>query len=189
MILGPPRSATTGFAHASPQRYLLGLTIEPHVTGLLAHAPDSAGGGSTTDSATDSATEADAGADGGGAFGTLSGFGLAVRHYWYQLPQRYLHVRLEPFAIGPRGVLGIVRFFSSSQAALDDPEHLRVIIRWLKFTTTKAYLRGTEYHGWARPPAGRVWRRGFDRWLLPTDRDRTAALERIHRTGTVLSGS
>ena len=86
-----------------------------------------------------------------------SPFGLVVRHYGFQLPHKFLHVRLCDLALAPCGVTCTLEQLPAADVARAPTGGLAPVVDWLVGRTVQAYHRGVDIRGW-RPVEGPLWR-------------------------------
>ncbi len=158
----PPPRASQGL-YAVPARYHLTLHSEGRGCRLGSVSPH---------------------ADSGARRFRLSPFGRVARHYWFQVPQKFLALRVLATEIRPTGLEALVEVRTEvlrppACGAIDpDPALLREAVRWFKAVTTAAYARGMQTRGWAAL-SGLVWERSYERLLLRTPQALSAAIDRF----------
>lgn len=110
-------------------------------------------------------------------------YGLVVRHYAWQLPQKFLALELLALQILPLAVRMVVRLRRAPipAAPSPDPALLRDAVRWFKAMTTSARHRGALDGRWDGR-AQRVWAPGFGRRLLRSPAELRAAISACRRS-------
>ena len=100
----------------------------------------------------------------------LSGAGVAIQRWWFELKNKFATVETDEFVIMPNHLHGIVVITDTIVGAdlragpVPEGAHtgapLPTIIQWFKTMTTNEYIRGVKTLGW---PAfrGRLWQRSY----------------------------
>ena len=138
---------------------------------------------------------ADAGTDVGGP-ARPGRFGLVVRHYAHQWPQRFLDLELQALAVLPDRLEAVVRLRralhrgghgrgarpgearSRDAAPACEAARLQEAVRWFKARTTAARVRGTLDGRWA-PHVLPLWEPGCRQRALQTPAEVTRAIARL----------
>lgn len=111
------------------------------------------------------------------AGGAPTPYGLVVRHYVHQLPQKFLELELLGHRIESHALRMVLRLrLGEGSTPPPDPAAIRDGVRWLRAMSTNARHRGGLDGRW-RYLEGPVWARGFARQLLRTPTELARAVQ------------
>lgn len=96
----------------------------------------------------------------------LNDVGLFVKHWWYELPNKFPTIKIDEYVIMPNHVHGIIDI-AETGTHIGAPLHR--VVQWFKTMTSNDYFKYIKQNG--LPETGKLWQRNYYEHVIRNEID------------------